>query len=302
MRRMYANGHVAAPQLPPTGAEPLSPGSEISPGFRVVSLLRRGRDLDTYDLWSESRRCRCVGKTVRDDRADGDRVALRLQQEGSLLQELSHPHIVRCYEVVLEPRPLVVLETLPGETLGRLIGRQQRLVFQEVLILGLQLCSAVGYLHHRNVLHLDLKPSNVVASNGLAKVLDLSVARGIGISGGPSGTRGYRAPEQLAPGTLSAASDVWGLGVNLFEVLTGFPAWWEGSTPKDPATLREPFTTQSVRTFRPVPASLASLLDRCLAHDANCRPSVDELVHGLDALLPEASVVPATNVDPGLQP
>ena len=281
---------------PPAGSQPLSPGAEIAPGYRVVALLRRGRDLDTYDLWSEERRCRCVGKTVREDRVAQERVIQRLLQEGSLLLKLTHPHIVRCYNVLPGSRPLVVLETLPGETLSRLAGRRKkRLVLREVMIMGLQLCSAIGYLHKRGILHLDLKPSNAVACQGQVKVLDLSVARGIGVPGGVSGTRGYRAPEQLAPGALGAASDVWGIGIMLYQVLTGVPAWWQGSTPRHPASLWEPFAPRAVRQLRRVPISLATLVDGCLAHDPGSRPSLDELVLGLEALLPEGPVVPATN-------
>src|SRR5687768_15828559 len=95
------------------GPPPLAPGETIAPGYRVVGFLRRGRDLDVYDLWSEERNCRCVGKTVRPDRLQHRRARARsrLIKEGQLLLRLTHPHIVRAYEVMTAPAPLVILET-----------------------------------------------------------------------------------------------------------------------------------------------------------------------------------------------
>ena len=107
------------------GPPPLPPGAIIAPGYRVVGFLRRGRDLDVYDLWSESRNCRCVGKTVRPDRLEKRDARARLLREGKLLLRLTHPHIVRAYEVQTTPAPLVILETLPGETLSHLLDRRQ---------------------------------------------------------------------------------------------------------------------------------------------------------------------------------
>jgi len=101
------------------GPPPLPPGALLAPGYRVVGFLRRGRDLDVYDLWSEERTCRCVGKTIRPDRMTKNTSRPRLLREGKLLLKLTHPHIVRAYEVQTSPVPLVVEETLPGETLVR---------------------------------------------------------------------------------------------------------------------------------------------------------------------------------------
>jgi len=105
------------------GPPPLRAGEFLAPSYRVVGHLRRGRDLDVYDLWSEERTARCVGKTVRPDRVEDQTVRRRLLREGRLLARLTHPHIVRAYETVSQPQPIVVLETLPGETLAHLNRR-----------------------------------------------------------------------------------------------------------------------------------------------------------------------------------
>src|SRR5918999_173725 len=85
------------------------------------------------------------------------------------------------YEVIKGPRPVVILETLTGATLAYLIDTApRRLAIPDIVHLGLHLCSALHYLHRHDVLHLDLKPSNIVSDHGLAKLLDLSIARSPG--------------------------------------------------------------------------------------------------------------------------
>jgi serine/threonine protein kinase len=230
---------------------PLAPGTLLAPSYRVVGHLSRNAALDVYDLFSEERDCRCVGKLVRPDRHD-DRAPARLVQEGQILLGLTHPHLVRAYELLYNgDRPVLILETLTGETLSHLIASGGPLVADDAAELGLQLCSAVGYLHRRGWLHLDLKPDNVIAERGIAKVLDLSLARRPGLCPAGLGTRGYRPPEQEAGGAIGPAADVWGIG----------------------AVLREATGSSS--------AVLAPVIGACLQRDPADRPSLDELVAGL---------------------
>jgi eukaryotic-like serine/threonine-protein kinase len=187
-----------------------------APGYRTIELLRRGRDLDVYDVWSEERACRCVIKSVRPDRLDRDGVARRLLDEGRLLCRLTHPHIVRAYEVAEEPLPVVVMETLAGETVGHMIDRGAALSVPELAQLGLHLCSAIRYLHGHGVLHLDLKPSNVIAECGRAKLIDLSVARPPGPAHAGIGTHYYLSPEQARGGARGPPARPGGGGGGFF--------------------------------------------------------------------------------------
>ena len=274
------------------GPPPLPPGAIIAPSYHVVSFLRRGRDLDVYDLWSESRNCRCVGKTVRPDRLGKRNARGRLAREGKLLLRLTHPHIVRAYEVHTVPTPLVILETLPGETLSHLLDRRRRrLGAREVAHLGLHLCSAIRYLHRNDILHLDLKPSNIIATHGMAKVLDLSVARPPGLHRGGIGTPGYMAPEQSVGGELGPYSDVWGIGVTLYEVATGEPACDGGDETSTTGARAIPCCAKPIRRSRRLPISLASAIDRCLSFDPAGRPSVDELAVQLGMIVSEAPAI-----------
>jgi eukaryotic-like serine/threonine-protein kinase len=272
---------------------PLAPGSAIAPGYEVIEHLNRARTLDVYDVWSDERECRCIAKTLRPDRA-GDRSARRrLEQEGRLLRRLSHPHIVRAYESLAAPRPVVIMETLSGETLAHLIEEgDRRLAPVEIAQLGLQLCSAIQYLHRHGFLHLDLKPSNIVAEAGRAKIIDLSVARRPGGARGGIGTWCYMAPEQVTGGELGAAADVWGIGVVLWEAAAGQPAFGgdeeEERLPSSsesglPAELHPQLqrAAEQVRRHRRLPATLARAIDAALSPEPSSRPSVSELAERL---------------------
>jgi serine/threonine protein kinase len=198
-------------------------GSEPVAGYRVLEHMHRGRDLDVYDVWSNERRCRCVLKTTRPDRVRGS-AARRVRREGRLLLSCTHPSLVRAYDLLeTADGPVVVLEALPGATLGVLIDENGRLSTSDVGHLGVHLTSAVHYLHGRGYVHLDVKPGNIVAHRGRATLIDMSLARRPGPSRGGSGTPGYMAPEQIRGGYLGPATDVWAIGAVLYEAATGRP-------------------------------------------------------------------------------
>ncbi len=215
-------------------APPLAPGTRPAPGYEDPRHLTRTGWLDLYDTWSEERACRCVVKVVRPDRRDKAVPRARLLREGRWLCAFSHPHLVRAYETLERPEPLVVLETLTGETLSHLVHRlRRRAAACDVALLGVQLCSAVHYLHGRGLLHLDLKPSNVVVDCGHAKVLDLECGAAAGARPGRLGhvplPRAGAGPRRPADGRRRR------LG-HRHHVVRG---WRSGDTPFDPRRTAE---------------------------------------------------------------
>lgn len=271
----------AAAAGPRARAASLAPGAEAAPGYEVVSHLARGRALDVYDVWSEERQCLCVAKLVRPDRTGEDGPRTRLVAEGRLLCRLSHPHIVRGYELIAGPGPVLILETIEGETVERLARARRRPALRDVAILGLHLCSAVHYLHGSGYLHLDLKPSNVISDAGVAKMIDLSLSRRPGRVPSGIGTRQYLPPEQARGGKVGPPADVWGIGAVLFEAATAqrpFGALDDGRF--------EQLSRRAapISAHRRVPAAFDSLVGACLEPEANGRPTVMELAHELDRL------------------
>jgi serine/threonine protein kinase len=264
------------------GNAPLSEGARLARGYDVIAHLRRGRDLDVYDVWSEERDCRCVAKVPRPDKRTHQPTRRRLRGEGRLLLSLAHPHIVRAYELIERPDPVLILETIDGETLDHLVTRRhQRLPAVDLAYLGMHLCSALQFLHRHGIIHLDLKPSNVISDLGQAKLIDLSIARPPQRVRGGIGTKRYMAPEQAYGGEIGPPTDVWGIGVVLFEAATAAPPFGEdgprslnGSTP--------PSVSPSVRKHRRLPAELARAIESCLEVDSAARPQVMELSRILD--------------------
>jgi serine/threonine protein kinase len=259
----------------------LAAGETAAAGYRVLRHLRRGADVDVYEVWSEERACTCVAKVIRPDRRSDRRPVLRLLREGRLLRRLAHLHLARAYAVYTDP-PMVILEVLTGKTLERQLLDGGALPAEQVACLGVQLCSVLHYLHRQPLLHLDMKPSNIVCERGLAKVLDLSIARRPGRARRGVGTRHYMAPEQARGGVVTPATDVWGLGVVLFEALTGRPPFQLG-----PDSPRYPQLVARARPLagrRRLPSELARLVDAALDPNPDARPTLTHAFTTLDGL------------------
>jgi eukaryotic-like serine/threonine-protein kinase len=251
--------------------------------YRVIRHLARGKALDTYDVWSEERHALCVAKAPRPDQVDDAGTRRRLRREGRLLVGMTHPHVVRAYELVERPQPVLILESLTGATLGYEIDTRVRaLPLLDLVYLGLQLCSAVRYMHGRGVLHLDLKPSNIISESGLVKVIDLSVARPPGRGRPGIGTRQYMSPEQARGGDLGPAADVWGIGAVVFAAATSRRPFFglDTETKYPQLDTRAP----AVRTYRRLPKQFAAVIDACLEPEPGDRPTTEQLSVDLESV------------------
>src|SRR5207249_468371 len=140
--------------------------------------------------------------------------------------------------------------------------------------------SAIHYLHRRaGFLHLDLKPSNIVCERGQAKIIDFSIAETPGPGHKGAGTRQYLAPEQARGDLLTPATDVWGIGVVLFEAATGRkPFQTDNNGGYEQLTRR----AESVRNHCSLPPPLAKAIDSCLEPEPTDRPRVEELAKALN--------------------
>jgi len=250
------------------------------PGHAVLAGMNRGRDLDVWEVWSERRACVCIAKTIAPGASRGTRT--RLLQEGRLLRRLAHPHLVRAFEVYPEV-PAVVLEPLQGATLSYLVrdlGR--RLPPEDLAHLGTHLTSAIGYLHSEGWLHLDLKPSNVISDGGLARVIDLSLARRPGPCKRGLGTSQYLSPEQARGEVVGPPADVFGIGATLWAAATGKRPF---GVPAPGAPFEQVIRrAEPVRRHRRLPVPLADVIDSCLEPEPAARPAVGDLMRELEAL------------------
>ncbi|MDZ5661025.1 serine/threonine-protein kinase [Nocardioides sp. S-58] len=268
-----------------------SPTGDLPAGYRAIALLADGRRLETWDAFDEDRGTRCVVKLLRADRRDDPRVRQAVLLEGHLATTLAHPHLVRGYDVLDDP-PTVVLETLRGATLSALV-EEEPLGLADAAELGCQLASVLGYLHRHDWLHLDLKPDNVVVDHGKAVLIDLSLAGRPGTGRPGAGTRGWLAPEQATGRGLSAATDVWGLGMTLIDALArtapyGDEATWDSRRRWPLVHRRMPVTPSGLDE---VPAPVRDLLRACVDLDPAARPLLAQVREALDPLRSPAAAV-----------
>lgn len=198
----------------------------------------------------------------------------RFYREAKAAGTLTHPNIVTIYDVGEEnDRHYIVMEYLEGHSLREIQQMQGALPLKESIEIALQLCDALGYAHSKGIVHRDVKPDNVhILPGGIIKLTDFGIAR---ISQEPSitahgqvfGTPSYMSPEQVASHTVDHRTDIFSLGICLYEMVTG----------------RKPFVGDSVITItynimniQPpmpvgVPPSLHIILQKALAKDVNLR-------------------------------
>jgi tetratricopeptide (TPR) repeat protein/TolB-like protein len=218
--------------------------------YRVIDRLGSGGMGEVF-LATDTRLNRKVAlKYLSEASPDLPHSRERLLREARAAAQISHPNIAAIYDILeTGPHPCIVMEYVPGETLAQVAGRGPMAVDQ-VAAIGAQLADALAHAHAAGVVHRDLKPANVVmTAEGAVKILDFGVARVFDIeeelatADGPTretlrsqpgrfaGTPAYMAPEQLAGRTATPLTDVYSLGVTLYELLTSRRPFGGKTTP-----------------------------------------------------------------------
>lgn len=270
----------------------LAPGEEIGPGLWARTALGGGQSCEAYLAWDERLHCVVICKLLRPDRAQDSGALRDLQREAAIVGGLAHPAIVRGFGVVLEgKRPHAVFEHCPGLTLRQRMRRLGPVSADRVVALAIKLCGALHYLAGAGVVHLDVKPSNVI-TGATPRLIDFSVSRRAESARRitrPIGTTNYMAPEQCLPGEYGAignAADIWGLGVTLYEAITGRLPFPKGSgSPGDQLATRYPqLFGEPAPISRPVPSVLADTVRACLARDPATRPTASQVTSALHSL------------------
>ena len=270
----------------------LHEGDEIVPGRSAITRLGGGLRYEAYLAWDDHLRSLVVIKVLRPGLVEDRRTLDGLRSEVELLERLNHPVIVRSFGADLDcPRPHVVLEHLEGPRLSTLRRKYGPLLPEQLVSLAIQLCGAIHYLAREGVIHLDVKPSNVIMG-GPARLIDLSVARTVEQCTqirSPVGTDAYMAPEQADPRgevLIGPPADVWGVGVTLYEALLGERPFSKGDRDSKVAAERFPQMVEQPRELpEKVSSSLADPIMACLARDPTGRPTADELADQLEVVL-----------------
>jgi serine/threonine-protein kinase len=263
-------------------------GDEIVPGRYAVRLLGGGRRYEAYVAWDDALHALAVVKILRPELCASAAARGALEDEARMLRSLAHPSLVRMFDARLGgKRPHVLLEYLDGPRLSTLL-RRYGVVVEQLLPLALELCAALHYLHAREVVHLDVKPRNIVMS-ARPRLIDLSVAMsldGIARISSPVGTDAYMSPEQCDPARfpqVGPASDMWGLGVTLYEALAAARPFPPPEPDHDDLEIRYPQVALEPAPLPPdVPLELAALVLACLEPSPADRPTASELAAVLE--------------------
>ena len=267
-------------------------GDEIAGGLQAIRALGGGTRYEAYLAWDDDLHCLVVAKVLRPESVTSRAALDGLAREARVLERLQHPGLLRCFEAVLDgPRPHLVLEFLEGPRLSSLLRRFGSLAPEQLGPLALQLCSALHYLGTRAMLHLDIKPQNIIMGP-VARLIDLSIARTFAQGRtleDPVGTDAYMAPEQCDPrgaGGVGPEADVWGLGVTLYEATAGTrPFQSETGEVSGPAPLWPQLERDPAPLPEHVPVVFAQLIYGCLEPRPENRLRATELARSLEAIV-----------------
>jgi serine/threonine-protein kinase len=253
------------------------PGTMLAGRYRIAGLLGRGGMGEVYRATDLTLGQAVALKFLPEATARDERVLARFYNEVRIARQVAHPNVCRVYDIgQVEGLHYISMEYVDGEDLGSLLRRIGRLPVDKALETARKLCAGLAAAHEKGVLHRDLKPANVmIDGRGQVLIMDFGLA---GLSGQlqgdiRSGTPAHMSPEQLAGTEVTVRSDIYSLGLLLYELFTGKRAF-------QAASLMELMQMQE----RAAPASITSLvkdldpavervIQRCLQPDPRQRPA-----------------------------
>jgi serine/threonine protein kinase len=268
-------------------------GTRLNGRYRLEARIGSGGMSTVYRAFDETLERQVAVKLMnREVASDSDQLE-RFRREARAIAQLSHPHVVGVIDAGEDDgRPYIVLEYVEGETLKERIRRHGRLPIPEAVAYAIEIARALGAAHARHIVHRDVKPQNVlIDQEGTAKVTDFGIARtleedGLTADGRVLGTTDYVSPEQALGQHVNGQSDLYSLGIVLYEMLTGeVPFKGENQVAVAMRHVRE--QVPDVQAKRPeVSAALAAVLDTATAKRQDDRYADDaELIADLEDVL-----------------
>lgn len=255
------------------------PGTMLAERYRIVGLLGKGGMGEVYRA-DDLKLGQPVALKLLPDHLLSDGAALaRFHREVRVARQVSHKNVCRVYDIgEVAGRHFLSMEFIKGEELSSLLHRIGRLPSDKAIQIARQICAGLAAAHDVGVLHRDLKPSNVmIDEHGNARITDFGLAglaEEFGADELAAGTPAYMAPEQLEGKEQTVRTDIYSLGLVLYELFTGKKAF-EAATVGDLIKLRRSDTTPTTPTsiVKDLDPIIEKVIDRCIQKDPAQRPS-----------------------------
>ena len=249
------------------------PGTLLGGRYRIVGRLGRGGMGEVYRA-DDLKLAQPVALKFLPPEVDHDPARLmQLHSEVRMARQVSHPNVCRVYDIdEVDGHTFLSMEYVDGEELGSLLRRIGRFSVERSLEISRQICAGLAAAHERGVIHRDLKPANVMLDGaGKVRITDFGLAGATGETI-RAGTPAYMAPEQLAGSQVTAQSDIYALGLVLYELFTGHRAI-EAKNVAELVRKREAGVVPPSQLVRDLDPAIDRAILRCLERDPGDRPS-----------------------------
>lgn len=271
-------------------------GKIIAKRYRIVTFLGKGGMAEVYKVWDEERSVNLAMKVLYADYAEDKVFLRRFRREAQTLEKLNHPNIVRFYGLERD-RDLIYLlmDYVDGSTLRKEIFQaEEPISIGRIIEVMNPICAALNYAHRTGYVHCDVKPANImIHKNGSIYISDFGISRmteAATVTMVGSGTPAYMSPEQVRGETPIPQTDIYALGVILFEMLTGGERPFTGDSANTTGSTSEKIRWEQMRLVPPLPSdvnpSIPPEMDRivmkCLEKKSSSRyPNTVELLNDL---------------------
>jgi predicted Ser/Thr protein kinase len=255
-----------------------APGVLVAARYQIIGLLGKGGMGEVYRANDLTLDQPVALKFLPEAMARAAGMLARFHNEVRIARQVSHPNVCRVYDLgEVDGQPYLSMEYIDGEDLGSLLRRIGRLPADKAIEFARRICAGLAAAHDKGVLHRDLKPSNImIDSLGQVFITDFGLAAVTGElreAQAREGTPAYMAPEQLAGTEVTARSDIYSLGLVLYEMFTGKRPFEAGTLAEMIRLQQQSTPTRLTTLVRDVDPAVERVIQRCLAADPRQRPA-----------------------------
>ncbi|MCX6577608.1 MAG: protein kinase [Candidatus Aminicenantes bacterium] len=272
--------------------EELTTGSTFAGRYQIIEELGKGGMGKVYKVFDQEVQAKMALKLIKPEVSADKNTIDRFRNELKIARDISHKNICRMYDLGRETgNYFITMEYVSGEDLKSFIRRARQLVVGTAILIAKQVCDGLAEAHRVGVVHRDLKPGNImIDKEGNAKIMDFGIARSISVKGITGagvmiGTPEYMSPEQVEGKEVDQRSDIYSLGIILYEMLTG-QVPFEGDTPFTIGVKQKSEIPKDPKSLNAqIPQDLSRLILKCLEKDKERRyQNADELKANLEKI------------------